>query len=309
MLVLLASIVGCGSSDPDEATKTPAPSPTYRAHGIAARIPSGWDASGSHLSGLRDPRQLLTAGSFDLSPGGRPARGGSCFPQKALSLMPDDGALVAVTSYRRSSLSPRSLRRLPPRPSRLRLASAYRDYECGGQSYDLQFREGQRGYKIDVWFDPRRVEPRIRAGALRLINGLDLQPAPQQRSDSEIRGFQAALVSPTAIRVTYRLRRSARLGLIVQGIGEGGASAVIPFDAKGSYPDPTRSPSASPSGRDEVRIHFERGEFNFAGSPRLRFSLRASHDGHHDQSGPVTIDRDGLFGRARVQRAIRMMNK
>lgn len=304
LAALLTAMTGCGGAD-DSTERITADPPSFQQPGIAAEIPNGWDATGHPMSALLDPEQLLIAGSFDLSPHGHLARGGSCSPEAAIDLRPDDGALVAVTEYSPGHLSPATLRQLPPRPRTFTLSPRnYGSRECSGESYDMQFREGGVGYKIDVWLDPDRASRQIRKDTLRLLNSLELRPGEDPQGAPLIRGFQAALVTPTAVRVSWRLDSPANLALIVEGL-PGGAAGTIPFDAEGSYPDPTRSPSTSPTGRDEARVHFERGELNFSGSPRLRFSLRASTHGRHDQSGPVTLNRDGLFGRARVERAIR----
>ena len=81
--------------------------------------------------------------------------------------MPNDGALVVVTRYARDALSLQRLHHLPDRPARLRLSHRnLGPFECGG-TYDLQFREHGRGFKVDVWYDPDEVNPRTRRDAHR----------------------------------------------------------------------------------------------------------------------------------------------
>lgn len=142
---------------------------------MVAAVPAGWDATTQRLSGLIDPRQLLTAGSFDLGPAIRRGPKGGCVPAEAEKRLPAAGALITVLRYGRSHLSGRALRdALPRRPSDLGLSSFRRGpFECGGD-FELQFREHGRGYIIKVWLDPSRVDPRIRRQAVDLLNSLEL---------------------------------------------------------------------------------------------------------------------------------------
>jgi hypothetical protein len=177
--ILATALGGCGGSDAVAGDGRAADDGPYSFSlpAIGAEIPAGWASTGLETSALRDPELLLTAGSFDLSPHGRLARGGSCSPAAAVDLKPDDGALVAVTKYSPGHLSPLALRRLPHRPQHVTLSPRdYGTFECAGESYDLQFREGGVGYKVDVWLDPNRVDPQVRADAIRLIDSLDLHP-------------------------------------------------------------------------------------------------------------------------------------
>jgi hypothetical protein len=253
---------------------------------------------------------LLAAGSFDLSPGdGPPSRAGGCSPTGILESMPNDGALVVVTRYARAALSLQRLHDLPDRPARLRLSPRnLGPFECGGTN-DLQFREHGRGFKIDVWYDPDEVNSRTRRDAVDLLNSLELDAGPGTRGP-EIKEFDAALVTPTAVRVRYRLSRPAHLALEIEGTKQWSPSGTIPFDAAGNFPDPTEVPSLSAHRRGEARIHFERYEFNFSGESRLRFRLRATtRNGVKTQSDVVTLNRDGLFGRKNVQQAIRSVER
>lgn len=301
-------LIGCGESGTTDSTQSPANHSLEGGVRITADIPPGWEATRKPVSGLLEPRQLLTAGSFDLNPGGGPPKSkGSCTPSGLVKLMPDDGALIFVTGYSPSHLSNRSLLKLRHRPPHLRLSSFSRGrFECGG-NYALSFREQGRGYNVDVWLDPGEADPEIRAQAQQLLGSLKLErPAS---AVSPIESFDAQLVSPTAVRVTYRLRSPADLALLVSGTKPSSASGAIPFDARGNFPDPTSEAETSPPGIGRVRVHFERGEFNFSGSPRLRFSLRATSDGHRFDSDAVTRNRDGLFGRANVEAAIRSLGE
>ena len=237
LLVVLAAMTGCGGSNVS-ADRHGADPHTYTHPGISAEIPSGWDATGHNTSAPRDPELLLTAGSFDLSPVGHLPRGGSCSPDAAIDLEPDDGALIAVTKYSAGHLSPLALRRLPPRPRSLTLSPRnYGTFECSGESYDMQFREGGVGYKVDVWLDPKRVGPQVRADTVCLLNSLELRASADPPDVPRIRNFQAALVTPTAVRISWRLDSPADLALAVEGLPRG-AAGVIPVDAGGSHPPP-----------------------------------------------------------------------
>lgn len=168
-------VCGCDSAT-SPSTVDPTDSARYESPRLTAEIPEGWDTTEAPLSGLINPVLLLSAASFDLD-GARSHA--NCTPVRALEAMPPDGALVVVLAYGDDDLSEAALRSLPRRPDHLRLGPAsFGSYECSGRSYDLQFRERNRGYKINVWLDPARVDPEIRREAVELLNGLELRPGP-----------------------------------------------------------------------------------------------------------------------------------
>lgn len=141
-------------------------------------------------------------------------------------------------------------------------------------------------------------------------DSLEDDPGGRSPKAAPIAAFDAMLITPTAVRIEYRLRRPADLSLLVEGTKRDPSYGVVPFDAEGNHPDPAVEPAKSPEGRAVVRVHFERGPFNFSSSPRLRFTLRATVAGEgRSESSAVTLNRDGLFGRRQVEAAIRSLDE
>lgn len=166
--------IGCGGSGPDRTASTQRADSTGEPARVVARVPAGWDATTQRVSGLIDPQQLLTVGSFDLGPAVRRGPKGGCVPVEAEKRLPATGALITVLRYGRSHLGDRALSALPRRPADLGLSSFRRGpFECGGD-FELQFRENGRGYIIKVWLDPNRIDPRVRRQTVDLLNGLEL---------------------------------------------------------------------------------------------------------------------------------------
>lgn len=155
----------CGGGPSDEATTAA----NFRAPGVIAIVPDDWSATRRPLSRLIDPHQMMTAGSFELD--GIASKGG-CYPAAALNRMPADGALVVVTRYGLGGRQ--SLRRLSRRPNSFALGPrTYNNFDCGGRKYNLDFREGSRGYRIEVWLDRRAAEPQVLSDTRALINSLE----------------------------------------------------------------------------------------------------------------------------------------
>ena len=166
--------ISCGDSGPDRTSGTKRADSAGAPARLFVQLPAGWDATRKRVSGLLDPQQLLTAASFDLGPAVRRGPKGGCNPVEAEKRLPATGALITVLRYGRSHLNDRGLGALPQRPPDLGLSSFRRGpFECGGD-FELQFRDGGRGYIIKVWLDPDRVDPRIRRQAVDLLNSLEL---------------------------------------------------------------------------------------------------------------------------------------
>jgi len=157
--------LSCGTDDPPEAR--PAES-RFHARGASVVIPHGWTATRRPTSTILDPRTLFTAASFDLDP----VRPRSCSPTEVLRQKPPDGALIVVSRYGRDH---GRLSDIPRRPESFSLSAENRgSFECSGRSYALHFREGGRGYGVNVWLDPRTADPDTRREAEDLLDGMEL---------------------------------------------------------------------------------------------------------------------------------------
>lgn len=50
----------------------------------------------------------------------------------------------------------------------------YDNFECGGHRYILDFRQGGRGYRVDVWLDRAIADPEVLAETRAILNSLEL---------------------------------------------------------------------------------------------------------------------------------------
>lgn len=174
LLPLLAMIAapGCGGVSEPDADRRPA--------AVVADVPTGWDTAEGPLSGVVEPRELLAAASFDLTPLRGEEAPGSCTPSPALDLPgARRGALVIVSEYAPWALGARAFERLPHRPRSLDLSTRSRlTYECMGEGYSLHFREHGRALIVRVWIDPGLATERTWRQTQRLIDGLRFPRLP-----------------------------------------------------------------------------------------------------------------------------------
>jgi hypothetical protein len=89
--------------------------------------------------------------------------------------MPAGGVLLQVIEYppRAPDGHPIDVPRLPRRPDRFTWADAsWGRYECAGPSFKFDYRQAGHALQAQVWMHPATVDPRLRAGALRILDNL-----------------------------------------------------------------------------------------------------------------------------------------
>jgi hypothetical protein len=164
--LLALGLLSCGEEPPEEPAFA---APPFHSRGIRVAVPEGWTATREPTTTLLDPRPLFTASTYEIDP----AKPRSCTPVEALKQMPPDGALVIVSRYGRGH---GRLRDVPRRPGSFSLSAKNRGrYDCTGPSYALHYREGGRGYGVNVWLDPQAAAPRTRREAEELLNSMELR--------------------------------------------------------------------------------------------------------------------------------------
>jgi len=105
-------------------------------------------------------------------------RPGACGPpRRVLAEMPAGGVLLQVIEYPRASDGrPIRVPRLPRRPDRFSWSDGtWAEYECAGPSFKFTYRQGGRALQAQVWMHRGTVDPRLRAGALRILDNLRLR--------------------------------------------------------------------------------------------------------------------------------------
>ena len=136
------------------------------------------------------------------------------------------------------------------------------------------------------------------------------RPAQGRPGDGATAGvierFQARLVSPTTVEVIYRISRAARLSLEVEGAEMYAPAGSIPFGRGRNFAAAATETEVVAAGNGSATINFECGQPDFSESPRLRFRLRARLSaGKRFRTQPITLNRDGLFGRGKTTAALR----
>jgi hypothetical protein len=134
-------------------------------------LPAGWHEVNRPITAVLYPVQVLAAATYPITIRRRPR---SCWPTAALRQMPADGVLLQLLEYapRDSVGRPVRVPRLPHRPRRFSYAGAdHEPFECAGLSYKFAFEQGGRAFQAQIWFDRKTVEPRLRAGALQILDG------------------------------------------------------------------------------------------------------------------------------------------
>jgi len=148
---------------------------------VSAEIPAGWSEIEEPISSIVDPAPLLAVASEPLEVDA-PPRG--CGPSAALlDQIRPSGALVEVLEASPPRRGPSPWRDFPSRPARIELdRDTYDTYECAGSSHQIVFRENGRGVYVHVWFDPERVDPKIRRQAVAFVNSLELRDVRGEQS-------------------------------------------------------------------------------------------------------------------------------
>jgi hypothetical protein len=146
--------------------------PQARPAAWAAPLPPGWHEVDRRLTGVLVPVQIFAAATYPIVLHHRPGQCGP--PQSVLAEMPPDGALLQVIEYpSRVDGHPLRVPRLPRRPDRFNWADAtWAPFECAGPSFQFTYRQSGRALQAQVWMNPATVAPRLRAGALRILDNL-----------------------------------------------------------------------------------------------------------------------------------------
>jgi hypothetical protein len=136
-------------------------------------VPAGWHEVDRPLTDVTYTVQIYAASTYPIVLDHSPGRCGP--PPRVLVEMPPGGALLQVIEYARFAPNGRPIRvpRLPRRPAHFDWSDGtWADFECAGPSFKFDYREEGRARQAQVWFRPATVEPRLRAGALRILNRL-----------------------------------------------------------------------------------------------------------------------------------------
>lgn len=189
MLVVGAlTFTGCAETAGEESTVDQSPAgKVIRNDRVSAQVPAGWFEIKEPISNTIEPSPLFAVASEPLEIDS-PSR--DCSASAAIDQLSPSGALVSVLGT--------SPQRLPSRPAEIKLnRSTYDAYECAGPSHKVVFHQNDRGVYINVWFDPDRVDPRVRGHAVAFANSLELRDFPSRDcngdySVGEPDGFEGA---------------------------------------------------------------------------------------------------------------------
>jgi hypothetical protein len=136
-------------------------------------LPVGWHEVDRPLTDVTYPVRVFAAATYPMVLHHPPGRCGP--PPRVLAEMPPGGALLQVIEYARFAPDGRPIRvpRLPRRPDRFHWSDATRaNFECAGPSFKFDYRQEGRALQAQVWFRPATVEPRLKAGALSILDHL-----------------------------------------------------------------------------------------------------------------------------------------
>jgi hypothetical protein len=139
----------------------------------AGPLPPGWHQVDRRLTGVLMPVQVFAAATYPIVLHHRPGQCGP--PRSVLAEMPPGGVLLQVIEYPPRAPDGRPLRvpRLPRRPDRFTWADAtWAPFECAGPSYKFEYRQEGRALQAQVWMHRDTVDPRLRPGALRILDSL-----------------------------------------------------------------------------------------------------------------------------------------
>jgi hypothetical protein len=138
-----------------------------------APLPLGWHPVERPLTDVILPVQVFAAATYRVVLHHPPGRCGP--PPRVLAEMPPGGVLLQVIEYPPRAGGGRPIRvpRLPRRPARFSWSDAtWGPFECAGPSYKFEYRQEGRALQAQVWMHRRTVDPRLRAGALRILDKL-----------------------------------------------------------------------------------------------------------------------------------------
>ena len=138
-----------------------------------APLPVGWHRVERPLTDVTLPVQVFAAATYRVVLHHPPGRCGP--PPRVLAEMPRGGVLLQVVEYppRAADGHPIAVPRLPRRPARFHWSDgAWASYECAGPSFKFTYRQAGRALQAQVWMHRRTVNPRLRAGALRILDNL-----------------------------------------------------------------------------------------------------------------------------------------
>jgi hypothetical protein len=268
------------SSGARDATPTPtaaAPVDGDRATGLAWSLPVGWRTVGPRLTALASPVQQLAAATFDLRQD-RPDR--DCRPDTARAQLPAHGALVLLLENREAAVSPRTLAKLSPRPSRFRLPPAV-NAECFGRGRMVSWTERGRAFQAQVLLGPRAGAVRRRQ-AEALLDSLTVQrippPPPPAGWRTTISGSYDSMRVPPgwSARALQHPQRTRRPRVLFRIAGSSVVVRVV------EHPRGPISPAFPPAREPLVFDAHRRAGLGFAG---YRFSIRI-------HAGPGTSARD-----------------
>ncbi|HEX4730063.1 MAG TPA: hypothetical protein VH299_02280 [Solirubrobacterales bacterium] len=139
----------------------------------AGPLPVGWHEVYHPLTGVLLPVQVFASATYPIVLHHRPGECGP--PRRVLAEMPAGGILLQVIEYppRAPDGHPIDVPRLPRRPDRFSWADAsWGRYECAGPSFKFDYRQAGHALQAQVWMHPATVDPRLRAGALRILDNL-----------------------------------------------------------------------------------------------------------------------------------------
>lgn len=136
-------------------------------------LPVGWHEVDRPLTDVLLPVQVFAAATYPIVLHHPPGQCGP--PRRVLAEMPPGGALLQVVEYPSHDPTGDPIRvpPLPRRPHRFGWDDAtWARYECSGPSFQFTYRQGGRALQAQVWLRRRTVDPRLRAGALRILDKL-----------------------------------------------------------------------------------------------------------------------------------------
>ncbi|MGA9857121.1 MAG: hypothetical protein WBQ18_04610 [Solirubrobacteraceae bacterium] len=116
---------------------------------VSVRLPGGWHLLSNKGTRVQVPVPRLAAATFDV----RFSRHQCVCGTPNVSNFPRTGAFLFVWEY--PHVARRDFKAIPPRPARFRIGrSAIRPYACAGPSDGVSFRQGGRGFQVEIYLGP-----------------------------------------------------------------------------------------------------------------------------------------------------------